>query len=84
MPNFSIKRADVAALEQLDVHVRVEFLQAPQLAILVAHLFRLHCRQFDVQVLVGQVEVGREGLGDVPSASRSSGNVRGSYCHGMP
>ena len=58
------QRPEVAGIEQLDPDVRVELTQPAQLAVLLAHEALLERRQLEVQVEVGQVEVGREALDD--------------------
>ena len=56
---------EVAGVEQLDPDVRVQLAQPAQLAVLLAHELLLERRELDVQLEVGQVEVGREALDDV-------------------
>ena len=56
---------EVPRVEQLDLDVRVQLAQPAQLAVLLAHELLLERRELDVQVEVGQVEVGREALDDV-------------------
>src|SRR3954451_7548940 len=55
------ERLDVAPVEHLDAHVRIQLAQAPHLAVLLRDERLLHRRHFDVEVLLGQVEVGGEG-----------------------
>ena len=63
-PELQHQHPEVAGVEQLDADVGVELTQPPQLAVLLAHEALLERRELDVQVDVGQVEVGREALDD--------------------
>src|SRR5439155_5076997 len=60
------KLPEVPVVQQLDLHVRIELPQAPQLAVLARDQALLHPRDLDVEVEVGDVEVGREALGHAP------------------
>ena len=60
------ERLEVARVEELDAHVRVELAQPAQLAVLLAHQALLERRQLDIEVELRQVEVGREALHDGP------------------
>ena len=64
-PELEQQHPEVAGVEQLDPDVRVQLAQPAQLAVLLAHELLLERRELDVQVEVGQVEVGREALDDV-------------------
>jgi Icc protein len=55
---------DVALVEELDVDVRIDLAQPPQLAVFAGGERLLHHRQFEVEILLGEVEVGRERLDD--------------------
>ena len=58
------QRPEVARVEELDAHHRVELPEVAQLAVLLAHQALLERRELDVDLQLGQVEVGREGLHD--------------------
>src|SRR5215471_5101099 len=53
---------EVAPVEELDLDVGVALAELPQLSVLPGHERLLHGRDLDVQVLLGEVEVGRERL----------------------
>src|SRR6266550_8715835 len=55
---------DVAPVEELDPNVRVALAKFPQLAVLSCHERLLHHRHLNVEVLLREIEVGREGLRD--------------------
>src|SRR5438477_3080965 len=55
---------EVSFVEELDLHVRVALAQLAELAVLARDERLLHHRQLDVQILIREVEVGRERLGD--------------------
>src|SRR5450759_37197 len=55
---------DVAPVEELDADSRVKRSQLAQLAVLARHERLLHDRDLQVEILLGKVEVGREGLAD--------------------
>ena len=59
------QRPEVAGVEQLDVEVRVELAQPAQLAVLLADELLAQRGHLEVEVQVGQVEVGREALDHV-------------------
>jgi len=61
-PVTGCKPLEVTFVEQLDPHVRVELPHLAQLAVLAGHERLLHHGHFQVQILVGEVEVGRERL----------------------
>src|SRR5207244_6865100 len=58
------KPFEVALVEQLRVDLGIAGPQLPQLPVLAGDERLLHHGDFEVEVLIGQVEVGREGLGD--------------------
>src|SRR5439155_8360216 len=53
---------DVALVEELDLDPRIALAQLAQLAVLPRHERQLHHRYLDVELMLGQVEVGRERL----------------------
>src|SRR6266545_3787507 len=53
---------EVALVEQLDPHLGVQQLQLPKLAVLAGDERLLHDRHLEVEILLGQIEVGREGF----------------------
>src|SRR5450830_745671 len=55
---------NVAPVEELDADSRIELSQLAQLAVLARHERLLHDRDLQVEILLGKVEVGREGLAD--------------------
>src|SRR5262249_26967437 len=57
---------DVAAVEELHANMRIEALNLAQLAVLARDERLLHHRHFDEEVLLGEVEVGRECADDPP------------------
>ena len=61
-PYFKIKILQVLLVKHLDVDVRIDLAQQPDLAVLLGHQRLLHGGQLDVQVELRQVEVRREGL----------------------
>ena len=52
------ERPEVTGVEQLDVEVGVELAQAAQLAVLLAHELLAERRHLEVELEVGQVEIG--------------------------
>src|SRR5262245_63542303 len=55
---------DVAAVEELHPHVGIELPQLAQLPVLAGDERLLHHRDLDVEILLREVEVGRERLDD--------------------
>lgn len=56
----------VALIQDLALDVGVELVQPPNLAVLLRYEFLVEGRDLDVEIEVGQVEVGREPLGGNP------------------
>jgi hypothetical protein len=56
------QRPEVPRVEELDVDRRVQFAQAAQLAVLLAHELLAQRRHLEIQVELGQEEVGSEAL----------------------
>src|ERR1043166_7363033 len=57
---------EVAPVEELDLDIGVALAQLAQLAVLAGHERLLHGGDLDVEVLVGEEEVGRERFGNAP------------------
>ena len=55
---------DVPPVEELHAHVGIEALNLAKLAVLARHERLLHDRDLDEEVLLREVEVGREGTDD--------------------
>src|SRR5450759_331279 len=55
---------NVAPVEELDADSRIELSQLAQLAVLARHERLLHDRDLQVEILLGEVEVGCERLAD--------------------
>lgn len=53
----------VALIEHLAFDVRVVLSEKPDLAILLRYEFLAHCRDLDVHVIFGQIEIGSEETG---------------------
>src|SRR5471032_273809 len=63
-PVTGCEPCEVALVEELDLHIRVELSQLAELPVLAGDERLLHHGHLQVQVLVPEVEVGRERLGD--------------------
>src|SRR6187551_505345 len=57
---------EVALVEQLDLDLRVELPQLAELPVLPRDERLLHHGHLEIEVLLGEVEVGRERLDDLP------------------